>query len=304
MFVGIKPSPALSYPSLGSIISHELGGQNNIPPYISVPNSVSPFAGSGFLSNRFGSFDLGSDPASNDFQVRDLNIPVEQERYNRRRNLLEITDSSFKNTENDDNISAMDDFYDQAFNLISSQKAKDAFDLNKESDKTRDFYGRGQAGSRLLMARRLIEAGCRIVNTHFGSWDLHDNIKNGFERQAPELDKALHALISDLKESGLLDETLFVIVSEFGRTPKLNPQNGRDHLSKVFSTYIAGAGVKEGVYGASSELADEVEKNPVSPTDLFSTIFHLMGVDSKRELMAAGSRPVQISKGKIISEII
>lgn len=301
MYTGYKPSPAIKYSSIGSVVSHELGIKNSLPAYVTVPNTPNDFANAGFLSSKFNPFALGSDPASPDFKVRDLSNGVSE----RRRDLLELVDSKFKNEVQSDNVAAMDKFYEQAFDLMASQKAREAFDLTKESEKTKEQYGKGQAGQRLLIARRLVESGTRIVKVNYGSWDNHDNIKASFDRQAPELDKALAALFGDLKERGLLDETLVIVTSEFGRTPKINKTNGRDHWPRNFSTIIGGAGINNGtVYGSTDSISNEVDSNPVTPEDLFATTFYLLGISPEKELMTTDLRPVRISKGSIIKGLI
>jgi len=304
MMTGWKPSPALIYPSMGSVVSHELGGRNNLPAYVSIP-SVQEFGGPGYLSSKFGPFSLGSDPASPSFKVQDLNSSVGEDRSARRRNLLETIDNNFLSKTDSDNVRAIESFYEQAYNLIDSKAAQEAFDLAKEDQKTKEGYGLGQAGQRFLMARRLIESGVRLATVTFGGWDMHDNIKQGFERQGGELDKALAFLLQDLSDRGLLDETVVVVTSEFGRTPKLNITNGRDHWPRVFSTLVAGGGFKGGqVYGSSDSLCATVDENPVSPADLSATLFHLAGIDPQKTLMTSDLRPIALSGGKVLSGII
>ena len=308
MFTGWSPSPAIQYPSMGSIISHELGNRNNMPSYVSVPNQANEFAGTGFLSTKFGTFGLGSDPASSDFKVRDLSLPdnITVDRFDRRKNLLELVDSKFKAAEKDsDAIKAVDEFYGQAFSMISSKEAIESFDLDKESKELRDKYGRNQAGQRLIMARRLIEAGTRFVTVTYGSWDHHDNIQNSMQSNVPALDQALGALIEDLEERDLLKDTLVLVTSEFGRTPKINRTAGRDHWPRVFSSFIAGGPVKKGfVYGRSDDLSNAVDENPVTPGDVSATVFDLLGIDTDKRLMTADLRPIDITPGNIISDIL
>lgn len=308
MFTGWKPSPALQYPSIGSIISHELGTRNNIPPYISVPNSPNEFAGTGFLSTKYGTFGLGADPANENFKVRDLTLPdnITIDRFDRRKNLLELVDSKFKVAEaNSDAVAAVDEFYGQAFDLISSRQAIESFDIDKEPEELKQKYGLNQAGQRMLIARRLVEAGTRFVTVTYGSWDHHNNIETSMKSNVPALDKALAALISDLDERDILKDTLVLVTSEFGRTPKINNTAGRDHWPRVFSSFIAGGPIKQGfVYGRSDDLLTAVEENPVSPGDLSATVFSLLGIDPEKSLTTPDLRPVAISPGKIISDII
>jgi hypothetical protein len=304
MFTGYKPSPALSYPSFGSVISHELETVNNLPKYVSVPNQANEFAGTGFLSTKHGSFSLGSDPASPDFQVRDLNIPVTTDQFDRRRNILETVNTKFDSETNSDAVDSIGKFYDQAYDLIGSKKATEAFDITMEPQSLVERYGSGQAGKRFLISRRLVESGVRMVSVTFGSWDHHDNIKVSYERYAPELDKAYAALIADLDERGLLSETLVLLSTEFGRTPKINNTSGRDHWPRVFSSVMAGGGIQGGVkYGASDSLASEVDEDPVSPSDLAATMYHAIGVDPKKELMTADLRPIKIIDGGKILDL-
>lgn len=298
MMTGYKPSPALVYPSMGSVVAVELGVRNKLPAYVSVPNALEN-GGSGYLSSKYNPFSLGSDPASPSFKVRDLNSEVDAKRFNRRKNILETVDSKFKNEVDSDNVSAIDSFYAQAYDLISSESAKLAFDITKEDQNTKEMYGLTSAGQRLLISRRLVEAGVRFLTVSYGSWDMHDNIKNGFEKQAPEFDQALAALLSDLSDRGLLDETLVIVTSEFGRTPKINNTAGRDHWPKVFSTLIAGGGIKNGqIYGASDSLGAEVDENPVSPADLSTTVFSLLGIDPRKQFLTPDLRPIYISQGE------
>lgn len=305
MFTGYKPSPALQYASLGSIIAHELGGQNNLPPYVTIPSTPNPYANSGFISTKFNPFSLGSDPASPNFKVQDLNFSVEESRFDRRKSILEAVDSKFKSEADADNVKAIDSFYQQAFDLINSDKAKEAFDISKEKETTRELYGKTTAGSRLLMARRLVEAGVRVVKVNYGSFDAHDRIKTSMEAQMPQLDQALAALFLDLSLRGLLSETLVVVTTEFGRTSKINKTEGRDHNNKVFSTLIGGAGINNGiVYGKSNDVSTEVEENPVTPDDLFATIYNRIGISPNKELLTQDLRPVKISLGKPVKELM
>jgi hypothetical protein len=308
MFTGYRPSPAIKFPSFGSIISHEQGSRNNLPPYVVVPNMVAPEQGTGYMSSAYGPFALGSDPADKGFTVRDLLTPkdVDEKRFDRRRNLLGTVDEHFKAAEKSDAISAMDSFYQSAYGLISSQKAREAFDLTKESDKLRDEYGRNTAGQRFLLARRLVEAGVRMVSVNYGGWDHHNNIQSNFKAQGPELDKALATLIRDLDERGMLDSTMVMVSSEFGRTPKINNTDGRDHWPRVFSTVLAGGGVKRGfVYGSSDSLAAEPDSDPMSVQDFATTVYNQLGITADKELIAPGPRPIEIvADGKVIKEIL
>jgi hypothetical protein len=308
MFTGYKPSPALVFPSFGSVISHEYGPRKNLPPYVAIPNSPNEFAGTGYLSSSYGPFSLGADPANKGFRVQDLSLPngVDMARFDRRRSALDAVNSHFQEKQKSDAISAMDTFYQRAYSLISSEKAREAFNIEAEDGGLRDKYGRNTAGQRLLMARRLVEAGVRFVTVTYGGWDMHNQISTGMRRDMPALDQGLAALIEDLASRGLLERTLIMVSSEFGRTPKINNEAGRDHWPKVFSVMLAGGGVKGGlVYGSSDATATEPEFDPVSPEDLATTMYHLLGIVADKELMAPGDRPIEICDGgKLIDGIL
>lgn len=308
MFTGHRPSPAIKYPSFGAIVSHELGGQKNLPPYVAIPQVPNEYAGTGYLSSSHSAFSVGSNPESSSFKVRDLALPgdIDMNRFSNRRSILEAVDSSFMQAERSDALGAMDKFYTDAYAMISSPEARLAFDLDKEPASMKDRYGRGAAGQRMLLARRLVQAGTRLVTLTYGGWDMHQGIENGFKTQGVELDQALAALITDLDERGLLDSTLVMVSSEFGRTPKINTTAGRDHWPRVFSTVLAGGGVKRGfVYGASDAFSTQVEENAVNPADFASTVYNQLGITSDKELMAPGDRPMEIvDGGNVIDELL
>ena len=308
MFTGYRPSPALQYPSMGSVVAHEFGPRQNLPPYVCIPNQPNEYAGTGYLSSSFSGFSLGSDPASDGFQVRDLRLPdsVNDNRFGTRRKMLSAVNDYFATKEKSDSLDAVDSFYDRAYSLISSEKARDAFDINKESDAMRDKYGRNTAGARMLLARRLVEAGTRFVTLTYGGWDMHNNINGSIRSQVPAFDQAYAALIRDLERRGLLDETLVLTASEFGRTPKINASAGRDHWPKVFSVTMAGGGVKKGtVYGMSNATASEPEEDALTVEDWATTIYKCLGITADKELMAPGDRPIEIvNGGKVRKELL
>ncbi len=308
MFTGYRPSPALQYPSLGSVVSHEYGPKNNLPPYVCIPSIPNVYAGTGYLSSSFSPFSLGADPAAAGFRVQDLNLPgdIKEPRFATRRKVLDAVNGYFASREKSDNIGAMDTFYDRAYSLISSQKAREAFDIAAEPAKIRDEYGRNEAGQRMLMARRLVAAGVRMVTLQYGGWDMHTGIVGGMKSLMPAFDQAFAALIRDLERNGLLERTLVMVSSEFGRTPKINKDAGRDHWPKVFSVVLAGGGVKKGyIHGLSNATASEPERDPIGPEDLATTVYSLMGIVADKELMAPGNRPIEIvDGGKVVKELL
>lgn len=305
MFTGYRPSPALVYPSVGSVVSHELGPRQAMPAYVCVPNQGSQFLGSGYLSNACGPFALGADPARSNFSVRDLSFPkgIDEKRFEGRKQLKSVVDQHFRNREQDDAIATMDSLYQRAYDLLASPQARNAFSLKEEDDRTRELYGmkpsgtvlRPSAGARFLIARRLVEASARFVTVTYGAWDTHAFHYRSIEPQMPDLDRALAGLIQDLDQRGMLDSTLVLVTSEFGRTPKVNAGGGRDHWPRVFSIVMAGGGVRRGhVYGASDGLAAEPADQPLSVEDYVTTVYHLLGIDANKPLMSPGDRPQRI----------
>lgn len=295
MLTGYRPSAAIQYPSMGSIISHEFGPRQDLPPYISIPNANIPELGTGYLSSAFGAFSVGGEPSSKGFQVRDLNLPgaVTPERMEARKSLLSTVDSHFSALEKTDTLDAMDTYYQRAYSLISSQNAREAFNVAAEPDAIKDEYGRNPFGQRLLMARRLVEAGARFVSVIDGGWDNHDKIKDAFNGKMPPVDQGLTTLLVDLERRGLLEKTMVVLSTEFGRTVKLNQTGGRDHWPKAFSVMMAGGGVKGGqMYGKSDARGAEPADKPVSPEDLATTIYSQLGIDTSKRIMSQGNRPV------------
>ena len=308
MFTGYRPSPALQYPSMGSVVSHEFGPRNNLPPYVCIPGQPNEFAGTGYLSSSYAGFSLGSDPADGNFKVKDLSLPggVDDSRFGKRRRMLEVVNEHFRDKEKSDSLDALDTFYERAYSLISSEKARDAFDMSKEPDAIKDEYGRNQAGLRMLLARRLVESGVRFVTLTYGGWDMHDNIAGGMRGQLPPFDQGFATLIRDLDRRGLLASTLVCVCSEFGRTPKINGTAGRDHWPKVFSVVMSGGGLKQGiVHGSSNATASEPEDDPLTVEDWATTIYDRLGIVADKELMAPGDRPIEIvDGGKVVKQLI
>jgi uncharacterized protein (DUF1501 family) len=207
-----------------------------------------------------------------------------------------VVDAHFSSLEKSDALAGMDSFYQRAYAMMSSQAAREAFDLKKEADKLRDDYGRNAAGQRMLLARRLVESGVRFVSLTYGGWDHHDNIRNGVSTQMPTFDQAFAALVRDLDQRGMLDSTLVLVTTEFGRTPKVNGTGGRDHYPKVFSILMAGGGIKKGcVHGSTDPTGGEPDNDPLTVPDYAATIYHLLGIDYEKSLLA-GTRPVKIVK--------
>ena len=303
MFTGYRPSPAIQFPSLGAVVSHELGSRNNLPPYVCVPNVPNEFAGTGYLSTAFGPFSLGADPANKGFKVRDLNMRdgITQERFDRRRSILSTVDEHFRAVEKSDAISAMDSFYQAAYALVSSKEARESFNLAAESDEIKKEYGENEAGQRMLMARRLVEGGVRLVSLTFGGWDFHSNIAGAMNGSLPKFDQAFATLIRDLDRRGMLDKTLVMVSSEFGRTPKINKDAGRDHWPRVFSVAFAGGGFKRGyIHGSSDPTGGEPDTDALTVENMAATVYRCLGINSDKRLMAPGNRPIDIVRGGVV----
>jgi hypothetical protein len=304
MLTGFRPSPAVQYPSFGSVVSHLYGPRQDLPPYIAVPSASDPFFGTGYLSSAYGPFSVGGEPQANEFQVRDLNLPegVTPERMEQRKGLLAAVDQHFSTLEDGDSLEAMDNYYQRAYALISSQNAREAFDIKSEPEEMRDQYGRNNFGQRLLLARRLVEAGARFVTVYDGGWDNHINIKGALEGKLPSVDLGLSVLLNDLESRGLLETTMVVLATEFGRTVKINTDGGRDHWPKAFSIALAGGGLKGGIiHGETDRTGAEPSKDPVGPEDLAATLFTQLGIDPTGRLMSGGDRPIDIVRhGQVI----
>ena len=315
LFTGYTPTAVIDYPQMGAVISHELGQRTQLPPYVAVPKKNGFGGGTGFLSSTHGAFELGADPGGRSYQVRDFKIPahVTMDRFNRRHAARDIIEQRIRKLESDPNaLQTMDSFHKQAYSLLTSKEAQDAFTLDGVTDETKELYGSSVVGhkgpdnryhpkglaERLIVARQLVEAGVRFVTVTYGSWDCHIDVKYNTEDLVPALDAAIAGMITDLDQRGLLDTTIFWVTSEFGRTPKVNSNGGRDHWARNYSMLIAGGGFTRGnFYGASDSTGAEPARDAVPLEDLLFTIYHQLGIDANKELLAFGTRPIEIING-------
>lgn len=288
------------YPSIGSIISRELGANGAVPPYVEIPNPLGP-GGPGFYGAKYGPFTIDNDPVQADFKVRDLDVPtgISQERFARRQKLLAEAERLGQSSTATGKADMLRSYYEKAVDLVTSPEARRAFDLQAEDATVRERYGWSSIGQCALMARRLAEGGCRFIGIEHGSWDTHfDNFTSHEKTLVPPTDRALFALLNDLDERGMLDETLVVMMGEMGRTPRINKDAGRDHWSQCQTVILAGGGIKRGaVVGASDETASYPVTQPYGIHDLLRTIFHLMGVDCDKVYQTPVGRPVPIVNG-------
>lgn len=307
---GYQMTPAIQHPTVGTVVNHEFPSRNALPGYITIGKASNE---TGYLGNEYGPFTTGGDPATGNFEVKDMVLPngLSLEAFESRKRVREAINAQFRKLETSSApLDSMDAYYQQAYDMISSAEVRDAFDLSREPKELLDRYGTGQlglqAGRRMILARRLVEAGVRFVSLNYGAWDDHTQLKRNYELRMPAFDQAFSTLITDLDERGLLDNTLVWVVSEMGRTPKVNNVAGRDHWSRVFSIAMAGGGLKRGAFhGDADATSSDVAHDPVPLADLHSTIYRLIGINSDKELMAAGSRPMEIiDGGKPVEAII
>ncbi|MES2570588.1 MAG: DUF1501 domain-containing protein [Verrucomicrobiota bacterium] len=300
-------SPFGDYPAMGAVVAHETGFAGIVPPYVAVPRNPAftwELGKSAYLGGRYESFKCG-DPNAADFRVRDLSQTAPLEAIERRRTLLDAIDSVSARIKGNDQIATYDEFSQKAIDMVLAPQAQAAFDIAKEEAKLRDEYGRSEFGQSCLMARRLVESGVRFVTVNYGGWDHHKKIFDGLDKKLPEFDRSFSALIHDLDQRGLLADTLVVAMGEFGRTPKLNKDAGRDHWGRAGSLLFAGAGVARGqVIGATDKNGAFVTDRPVRPADVCWTIYEALGIDPTKDLLTPEGRPVSIlGEGSNIHEL-
>jgi hypothetical protein len=297
---GHDPLPTIQFPAMQTVAGKELPRPGELPSAIAIPASTGSWDRAGFLGPQYNAFDAGN-PNVDQFKVRDLDLPmgVDWTRADHRRSLLRVVDERFRRMDTTGVIESMDSYYQTAFQLMQSEKAKRAFRIEEEAETLRDQYGRTSLGQGALLARRLVEAGARFVTVSrgFNTWDHHKDIfpllRNDF---LPELDRAFSSLLEDLHQRGLLETTLVIVASEFGRTPEINGMGGRDHWPNVFSLVLAGAGITGGrVLGASDEKGMFVRDNPVQVPDLIATIYQKLGIDYNKEYLSNIGRPVRLT---------
>ena len=312
MMTGHRFNPALPYPCFGSVVARERGYRNGMLPFVQLGRNIDRrFNGGvgGFLGDQYNPFEVHDDPSSPTFRVRDLSVATEADRarLQRRYSILEEMDNYQRDVESSPTVQARDDFYQRAHSLITSPVAKRAFDLSLEPDRVREMYGRNSLGQGCLLARRLIEAGVHFVTVTDGGWDTHtDNFRSLRTRLLPRLDRAYAALLQDLHQRGMLDNTLVVWFGDFGRTPKVNPSAGRDHWATAGVATMGGGGVRMGeVVGATNAQAEVVVDNPVRPQDIAATIYQALGIPLNTWYRAQDGRPIElIPTGRPIRQLI
>jgi uncharacterized protein (DUF1501 family) len=303
----------INTPHAGCALEFLKGRRTELPAHVILPEPMGPTGGNmphgqegGFLGKAYDPFVLNADPSKKDFKVPDLLPPTDigELRLERRRELRDIVDEKVKNFEASESAKLMDANFSSAYRLMTSSRAREAFDLTKEPMKVRERYGMTRFGQSCLLARRLVEAGVRFVtiNTFITvfdeiTWDIHGSkpftsIEGMKNIVAPMYDQGYSALIEDLHQRGMLDSTMVCNLAEFGRTPKVNPAGGRDHWPQCWTVYFAGGGVKGGrVVGKSDDIGAYPAERPVKPSEIVATIYHSLGLDLTTELRGPGGRP-------------
>ena len=318
---GYKPTPVLEYPTFGSVVAHQRKTKGILPANIAIPAyrvGGANLTGAGYLPTETRPFSVGGDPAKPGFRVRDLaplaSTGLTLDRLKRRQQFAREID---RLTETLDSSGGIDPQMAQAFDLTTNATARKAFELDDETPETRRRYGSKTVGQSCLLARRLAERGVPFVTVNHRGWDTHEQLytrlKEGYTGAKkpvgliPSLDLALSGLLDDLQDRRLLDETLVVVMGEFGRTPKLNSRGGRDHWPRVFSVALAGGGIRGGqVIGASDAVGESPQDRPVTPSDLARTIYTLLGIDPDLELATNDGRRERIALpgSEVVSELI
>jgi len=304
IFSGAKPRADLLQPSYGAVMAKERGARAGLPPFVAIPDKDLSAEG-GFLGPFYDPF-VSGDPNAKNFSVKDVTLPsgITIDEARSRQALLAEMDRNFQAIEKSPVVDSMDEFYQKAFELISSTAAKKAFDIGAEADALRDQYGRTGLGQGLVLARRLIEAGVRLATVFHGGYDTHVEHEKLSKPLHADFDRAFPALLADLETRGLLESTLVLVIGDFGRTPKVNFSGGRDHWPRAFSVALAGAGIQGGrVIGKTDGTASEPTDRPVTIEDLGATVYKALRIDASKDYHANG-RPVKINKdGKAVDEL-
>jgi hypothetical protein len=309
MISGHRFRPGHNFPSVGSVVGHQrrgLSSRNGLPTYVALPDES--IRGGGHLGAAWNPLSIPEDPSRADFRVTDLFPPesLDSTRVSRRRVLARLVRSRFSAERPSPAADAVARYTDQAWDIVNSPRARAAFDLGLESDRTRDRYGRAVMGQRLLLARRLVEAQVPFVTVSAHEWDDHRNLVSRLGQKLPDVDRGLSALIEDLDLRGLLETTVVLVTGEFGRTPKFNENAGRDHWANAFSVLMAGGGISGGrVIGKTDARAAEPIDRPVTPEELYFTLYHQLGIDAERFLPSTSGRDIPILRGgSVIEELV
>ena len=302
------------HPSMGSVAAHELGQDNGLPAYFSMPQ-MSRSGGPNFLGARYAPFVVDGDPSNENFRVRDVALPKEltDDRFHRRTDLRKLVDKieRINDPAAGDPVLGFDEYYRQGYDLVTSKEAQAAFNIHSESESVRESYGGNAFGQRCLLARRLVEAGVPFITVYDGGWDHHSDLFGACEKRLPQWDNTVATLISDLAQRGLLESTLVIALGEFGRTPTistLSGQNkpGRDHWANAMSVLMAGGGTPGGtVVGATDKRGHSASDRVLSPENFVATVYTKLGIDPDKILYTPQGRPTHlVSDGTVIGELM
>jgi hypothetical protein len=319
--VALTATPS-DHPNLGSVVARLASGRADLPRFVTLPQLISdvgnltPGQFAGYLGHRYDPFTVTKDPNAPNFRIDELTLRTEVStaRLGSRRTLLDIVDRQVRGLERAADAQALDIYQDRAFRLLTSPAVQRAFDLSHEPASLRERYGRNSFGQSCLLARRLVEAGVKLVTvfsaqggkTPQDAWDTHtDNFRRHKDELLPPMDQATSALLDDLHQRGLAERTLLLWMGEFGRTPKINPKAGRDHWANCYTIMLSGGGIRPGqVYGQSDRTgAFPLRGRVFTPGDICATVYHCLGIDHHTELNDAQGRPLRITHGEPMVEL-
>jgi len=306
----------LNHPHMGSVLGKLRGPNGDVPPHVLLPRPIGNTGGNmphgqdaGFLGKAHDPFVLNADPSEPNFEVPDMLPPdyISSVRVDRRRKWRDMIDDSVRHFETVPDAKLLDTTFQQAYTLMSSEKARAAFDLTQESDDTRKRYGQNRFGQSCLMAKRLIEAGVRFVTVNMFetvfdeiTWDIHGSspfspIECYSNLVGPMFDNGFTSLVEDLSQTGMLDNTMIVATGEFGRTPKINPAGGRDHWPACWPVVLAGGGIQGSrIVGESDEIGGAPKSRPTTPGEIAATVYHSLGIDLETQLPGPQNRPIRV----------
>ena len=318
MTTGNAPTPALQYPSLGSLAARLLPAEREVPPFLVFGESGRSASSAGYLGTAYNPFSVegagvgskGKTTVSAAPSVRGIMLPTgfTLEELENRARLMQGFDRGLKALDQSPNLGeGLDAFHKKALEILRSDRTKKAFDLNEEKQATRERYGLSSFGQGTLLARRLVEAGVRFVTISLGGWDTHaKNFEALSKNLLPQLDQTLSALIEDLESHGMLDKTIVYCAGEFGRTPKINGNAGRDHWARSMAVMLSGGGFKRGyAHGSTDAQGMAPATDACTPDDVSATLFHCLGIDPHQELRTSTGRPVQLFReGKVIDKLL
>ena len=310
-YLSDRQSRENSMPCIGSVTARVRGANaEGLPPYVAVPRNMR-YGTAAWFGKGYNAFETGQSADRKNFNVPNLTLlrGLTDERLADRRQLLAYFDTSRKTIDNGGVADAMDDFTHQAFEMVTGDAARKAFDVESEPDAIRDRYGRNSLGQNMLLARRLVEAGVTFVTIRvntLGSWDDHRDVAKAMKRKGPAFDQGVAALVDDLRDRGMQEDVMIVGMGEFGRTPRINRNGGRDHWGRVMSVMLAGGRIKKGVIvGASDSNGAMPQEAPYRPENILAVLYHHLGIDSSQTFLDNSGRPrYLLERREMVDELI